>query len=618
MKRGLTVLTISMLNILFLLSISACTVSREIIPEPSREKYKGTYAQVNGAYAGTDDLQRELTLDSETYVKNDNTVGIFYFLWQGKHGTDGPYDNYKIVQSNPSAILSETNWMSAGGGNVGEHHFWGEPLFGYYQSSDKWVLRKHVQMLTDAGVDYIVIDVTNGYTYVDRVEDLLSVWYEYYEQGVNVPKIAFYTNSSAAQAMTTLYQDIYTNQALYNMYPDLDGLWFKWDGKPLIIGTNTGISSEIKDYFTIKLSQWPNEGKKANNSWPWMEFSRLLTNDAVYYDQNGKKMVINVSIAQHSDTVRFSYTAWYGGNDRTRSWHNGRNDTSPDAVLNGYNFAEQWEFALKQNTPSIFITGWNEWVAQRQPVEYSSKPIMFVDCADPNNSRDAEPMRGLFGDNYYMQMMDYIRQYKGVENRVDVGQLYSIDIAGDFSQWDSERITAVYTDYEDDTVKRFSSGFGGLLKNNTGRNDFVLLKTAHDADNLYFYAKTKSTITSDKDTNWMTLFIKSEDAPENNWYGYDYAVNLQGKGVISRCTGGWNWEVIGNVDVQVQENQIMLSVPNKMIGLDKYQDGLVDIQFKWADNYQKNVDGEYDIFTFYTDGDAAPIGRLNYVYSDVK
>ena len=37
----------------------------------------------------------------------------------------------------------------------------------------------------------------------------------------------------------------------------------------------------------------------------------------------------------------------------------------------------------------------------------------------------------------------------------------------------------------------------------------------------------------------------------------------------------------------------------------------LNLQFKWADNYQT----EDDIWTFYEDGDAAPYGRLNYVFS---
>lgn len=46
----------------------------------------------------------------------------------------------------------------------------------------------------------------------------------------------------------------------------------------------------------------------------------------------------------------------------------------------------------------IFITGWNEWVAQRQPVSLENEPIFFVDCANQNCSRDAEPMKDGHGD----------------------------------------------------------------------------------------------------------------------------------------------------------------------------------------------------------------------------
>ena len=38
----------------------------------------------------------------------------------------------------------------------------------------------------------------------------------------------------------------------------------------------------------------------------------------------------------------------------------------------------------------------------------------------------------------------------------------------------------------------------------------------------------------------------------------------------------------------------------------------VDLQFKWADNCPTS--GNID--SFYIDGDAAPIGRLNYVFAE--
>lgn len=169
---------------------------------------------------------------------------------------------------------------------------------------------------------------------------------------------------------------------------------------------------------------------------------------------------MSVSVAQHSETVQFSATAWYGANDRTRCWHNNANDTSENAILYGYNFAEQWEYAIAHDPEMIFITGWNEWVAQRQPGN-DKYPVVFVDCADYNNSRDVEPAASVFGDNYYMQMAEYIRKYKGADNRVYVGDDQTIDIEGDFSQWDKSSVTAKYLDYKNDTVDR-KSGFGKL------------------------------------------------------------------------------------------------------------------------------------------------------------
>lgn len=96
------------------------------------------YSEVNGALGGIDALGRSLDIDlglrSARADGSGRKVGIFYFLWQGEHGTDGPYDNNKIVKANPSAVKSELDWIASGGGPLYAHHFWGEPLFGYYTS----------------------------------------------------------------------------------------------------------------------------------------------------------------------------------------------------------------------------------------------------------------------------------------------------------------------------------------------------------------------------------------------------------------------------------------------------------------------------------------------------
>ena len=48
------------------------------------------------------------------------------------------------------------------GGGV---HYWGEPEAGYYIMKDEWIIRRHARMLSDAGVDLIVLDNTNDNIY---------------------------------------------------------------------------------------------------------------------------------------------------------------------------------------------------------------------------------------------------------------------------------------------------------------------------------------------------------------------------------------------------------------------------------------------------------------------
>jgi len=594
-------------------------------PAPEVVKYSGPYSDTDGAYYGVDDLGRVVATDGDAPAPRDRQVGIFYFLWQGMHGTAGPYDNYKIVLEHPEAIESERNWIKSGGGAQGAHHFWGEPMFGYYRSSDTWVMRKHLQMLSDAGVDFLFFDATNNQDYSAVEKKLIAVWYEYLEAGYDVPKLCYYTHSASGTAINRIYKTIYGNKKLNEKYPRLSELWFNWDGKPMIIGEvdDPVLSDECKEYFRIKAAVWPND-ERYDDGFPWMEFWRNMTDEAVY-GLNGRKEVVNVSIAQHDNTCLMSATAWYGANDRTRSWHDGANDTSENAMYYGYNFAEQWEWAISVDPEMISVTGWNEWVAQRQPGS-KAYPISFVDCCDPNTSRDAEPMNGLFGDNYYMQLINYIRLYKGIEPRVNVGENVTIDINGDFSQWDNAAITAKYTDYPGDTIdrtKKEGKGFGSLVyTDETGRNDFVSIKTCRDAENLYFYAQCAEDITPSTDDNWMTLFLASGVEGNAVWAQlYDYAVNLEkpngNEVVISKYNADGTWTKVGTGTMRVEGTKLMLSVSRELLGVpDNNGTGILDIKFKWADNYQLAEDGSLDVFSFYKNGDAAPIGRMAYLFSE--
>lgn len=552
------------------------------------------------ATSAVDSLGRKLTTVSEAPdARSDRYVGIFYFLWAGEHGTAGPYDNSLIAQTEGS-LESEQNWINAGGGLVGEHHFWGKPMFGYYKQSDEWVMRKHVQMLTDAGIDFLVFDATNAFTYSDSALKLMKILDEYSNLGWNVPKVSFMTNSSSGDTMNRIYAEV------YEAHPEYSHLWFNWDEKPMIIGNpnDPACSDEVKKFFRIKLNQWPNE-KRKRDGFPWMEFDRLYTDDAVY-GTNRRKEVVNVSLAQHSSTVTFSLTAWYGGQDRTRSWHNGANDTDPDAYLHGYNFAEQFEWAIEQDPEIIFITGWNEWVAQRQPARPNT-PIIFVDCADPNTSRDVEPMEGGYGDNYYMQMISYIRQYKGTKGIVDKDHR-TIDIDGGFAQWND--VVAYYKDYKNDTVDRSNPGFGDEnYIDHSGRNDIDEMKVCEDDTNVYFFVKTVDDITAPDGGNWMNLFISTGES--NGWNGYNFVLNYKapesGKLFLGKLAESSDYSVsdVSAVSYRLLGNMMMVAVPKADLGIS----GDASIFFKWSDNCT-----EGDVFGFYKTGDSAPIGRAGYCY----
>jgi len=335
------------------------------------------------------------------------------------------------------------------------------------------------------------------------------------------------------------------------------------------------------------------------------------------------KTAMCVSLAQHSGTKAFSTSAFYGDTtNRTRSWHDGANDPAEDAYLYGYNFAEQFDYVYKCNPDIIFITGWNEWFAQRQRKwltmegEPHTDPIILVDNADVNNSRDIQPMKGGYGDNYYMQMVQYIRKFKGatvpnekLNTAVEVKPI-TINVKEDFTQWND--VEWYYQDYVDDTNPRDAIGYGGIhYTDNSGRNDIATIKIANDSEKLYAYVQTVDDIIGMGEKHCLSMFISTEDNESAAWCGYNYVVSRVpasvDKLVVEKYTTN-GWTKIDEVAYLMEGNKLQFEIPLATLGL---QSDNITIQFKVADNYQD----EEGIYSFYLHGDVAPYGRLNYVYS---
>ncbi len=569
----------------------------------------GAWDTFSDTWVATDALGRRLPGFAEVGPpRAERYVGMFYFLWLGSHVQGGPWDVSKIKAANP---------LHPAWGPMYAPHHWGESVFGYYLADDPFVLRKHAQMLADAGIDTLIFDVTNQATYRSKYMALLRVFDEVRRSGGKTPQVVFLCPFwDPPKVVRELWRDLYEP----NLYPQL---WFRWQGKPLILadvsklagteeraGKESEETKRIRAFFTFRKPQ-PDyfQGQTMPDMWSWLE----VYPQHVFTNAQGAKEEMSVGVAQNAVKGRLGSMNEPGVCGR--SFHNGQPGRKPEEILYGPNFAEQFEHALKQDPQFIFVTGWNEWIAGRYPSFNGVKGDMFPDEFDQEGSRDIEPMKGGHGDNYYYQMVSYVRRFKGVRSPPSASAERTIRLNGDFSQW-----AAVAPEYRDDigdTGHRDFPGFNNCARytNNSGRNDFVALKVARDRKNIYFYARTKEAISKPTGQCWMMLLIDADRNHATGWEGYDFVINRTRRnattGVLERNDGGWKWRSVCDAKYVVRGNEMHLSVPRATVGLG-VEKGTMRFDFKWADNVPESG----DIMDFIGNGDVAPNGRFNYRYDE--
>jgi hypothetical protein len=556
--------------------------------------------------AGTDGLGRVLLQHGAVGdPKPGRQVGIFYFLWmtdsteQGStHVPRDAWDLTEITARRPE-VLEDFDSEYWGESGAYRYYFWGQPIGGYYRFDDEWATLKSMQLLTDAGVDFLVFDATNGATYSRTAHVVMSALDAIREQGKRPPKVVFYTSTSSADTMREVWEMCYRPGAPYR-HPDC---WLYLDGKPLIIGRKNEVKgAPFEDFFTFREPRFPRDGTKTD-AWSWISFARPQHVD---YNARGEAEMISVSVAQHIDVhAGMGGSAFYGNRiNRGRSYRNGSHGNPEKDIFYGYNIQEQWDYALTQDVPFIFVTGWNEWVAGRWD-SHDDHPehSWFCDSASPEYSRDIEPtLTGGLDDHYYMQLVNNIRRYKGIE--AGSGFTPPRTIAA-FDDWNG--VDTAFTDYTGDTRDRNHPGapLTVTYTNYTGRNDFHILKNAWDEQNVYFQAETVTPITPPEGDNWMQLYLNTDRCYETGWLGFDFRVT--GGNTLQRYADGV-WTALRTIDCRVSGNRIMLAVPRAGTGM---TDG-IDLEYKWADNMQKE-----DPLDWYVNGDCAPGGRFCCIYHPV-
>lgn len=568
--------------------------------------------------SATDALGRKLPTHQQVGdLKKDKFVGLFYWTWHTRQADNPPFNTSEFLAKNPKAVDDYNNpiWPKKN-----SPFFWGEPLFGYYRDTDTWVLRKHAEMLADAGVDVIIFDCTNGnITWKESYTKLCEVFTQARKDGVHTPQIAFMLPFWLGDGGKEIIRELYTELYKPGLYQDL---WFYWKGKPLIMampefaadvkGTTAGTAAfnqEIRNFFAFRPGQPVyNKGPERPDHWGWLE---IYPQHGFVKKSDGNFEQVTVGVGQNWSKER-GLTAMNAPGAFGRSYTHAKGQhTEPGAVNFGYNFQEQWDQALKINPEFIFITGWNEWIAGRYKV-WQEQANAFPDEFNQEGSRDVEPMKGGHGDNYYYQMVNNIRRFKGVSPPVAASEPKTILIDGNFGEWSF--VKPSFTSYKGNTLHRNSAGWGQLhYTNNTGRNDIVKAKVARDKKNVYFYVETEAPLTPKSDSGWMRLFIDIDCNKATGWEGYDYVINRINpakKAVLEKSTNGWNWQQAGQVDYKVNGNKLEIKVPRSMLGLK----GEINFEFKWSDNMQQ----EGNIIDFLVNGDVAPGGRFNYSYSTKK
>ena len=658
--------------VLFILGLNAYAQKQERKLNPIRDLYSDTWV-------ATDAIGRVMPTNAETGdVKNDKrrVVGIFYITWhtQNFHSVPSPYtgDITKILQQSPEA-RNDSNHPAWKRYDPHMYHY-AEPEMGYFLSQDEWVIRKDISMLTDAGVDVMIMDVTNAVRYWDEWEVTFKTMQKMKAEGNPVPKFCFWAFNGP---VITVVQELYNRIYKENKYPDL---WFYWDGKPLLLYNSdphhnasggwvdnpnpnysediannpndpnhnnpyytqkslTDYTNEIKEFFTLRTMWWGYyewAGKRfigTEDNWSFGysladERIQNMTPEELMSTHNGKHEQAAVTPAQHPVTmtqnpmgVGKSWTRRYGQPELNEydmpevGYIPYLDKTVDNPTHYGAYFQESWDYALKGDPEFLYINDWNEWTAMKFELGPGTQwlgrinPFHFVDQYNMEFNRGIQPMKGGYTDNYYMQMTQNIRRYKGSRPIPEHTGYSECKIDGRFADWKNNTIE--YRDTQGDIFHRDAKGYGGTIYTNTsGRNDIITSKVAVGEQTISFYAETAGNITPHTDKNWMLLLIDADNNSSTGWYGYDFIVNQSVKSDRITTLMRYNsekkeWKEVADLAMRYTNNHIELAIPRQLLNL--AEDKFI-LDFKWADNPEELADP----ISLCLNGDTAPNRRFNY------
>jgi len=535
---------------------------------------------------------------------------MFYYVWHGTEERMKPtYDNTRLLETSPD----NPAW-----GPPFHYHWWGRPWLGYYDAGNHDVIYKHLQMLCDAGVDFLVFDCTNGLAYCDRIRAVIDVIRERRQNGMRAPLLACMTHTAQGNAVADLWENLYSKS-------EYDDVWYRRDGAPLLMCDMATIHAEVEPadilaHFTLRHS-WAWTGGK-EDTWSWLDHYPQGTG---YTVRDGKKLpeCISVGTAQHPST---GIGKSFSGGKQPEVNGKGLCDLTPQGLY----YAEQWRHARSLpdslRPPVVFITQWNEFIAMRFPTADRNgadsgkvrpggkagdmSESYFIDAYNAEFNRDVEPSsHPLIRDNYYMQTVEEIRRYRGVSPLPLPECHLTIDIEGPWEQWNQEPLQ--FTDDKGDNMQISVAQSGGACP--VG-NDITACKVTDDTENMYFLVETCHDIAWDTAAHPMRLLLDTDCDNATGWCGYDCLIerdSVTRRYLLKRYAGDGTdfiWQTAAEpLRSRREKTRLMIEVPKRAME----REGDFDIDFKWIDNCP--VDSGEPML-MYSDGDCAPNHRFNYRY----
>lgn len=373
-------------------------------------------------------------------------IGMVYYIWHCVTKTP-VYQNLYQRRGLPNGEeFNSTNVLTGKQSDWGDEnrfHWWDRPEEGYYcLGNEPDIIRKHLSMLRDAGIDFLAIDITNHPNIkslgaedfiLKSLRPLLDTakalegapkvvpWIPLASENADTQNELTHFCSNAPNGPDCAELSMARNQSMLehvtslmiSEYPDQ---LYVYDNKPLLLEAANDdlypraltdiIRPQVAEDWTVRRT-WGLRQDTAD----WQFLSTCSDPVDFFKTQGWTEQGCNQPVnagEQISVTAAYQYT--YISEPFEADPNNQTRFIGGMPKFHGRTLAQQFRVAFDSRDiePLVLVTGWNEWIASRFIVDGRD---VFVDAFNNERNRDIEP-GGRSGDYYYFLLRRLIAHYR--------------------------------------------------------------------------------------------------------------------------------------------------------------------------------------------------------------